>query len=248
MLEAYFDESGTHKGSPVMCVSGFLFNPRNCRAFCRDWRSVLNELGVGYLHMKEFAPGGGIYRDISSERRNYALRKFIRIIGQRKTFGITVACKEDEFRRLAAPRWFNLYGQPYTVCANLCLRAIGEWADDHSYYGKIAYFFEAGAKHQRELADLLEKCSKDAKAAKVIRYGSHTFADKKLVQPLQAADLLAWEFCKLEVDSHIHRVRPVRKSMAALGVGRGVDSAQKLYYMTGNHLKKFLADNPVLRT
>jgi hypothetical protein len=44
VMEAYFDESGTHSGSPVMCVSGCLFNPRNCRKLIKEWRAELAKI------------------------------------------------------------------------------------------------------------------------------------------------------------------------------------------------------------
>ena len=37
VLRGYFDEGGTHKGSPVTCVAGYLFFPEKGLAFPDKW-------------------------------------------------------------------------------------------------------------------------------------------------------------------------------------------------------------------
>ena len=53
MMEAYFDESGTHDGSPVACVAGYLLTEDNARHFNREWNRDLSEFGLTYFHAKE---------------------------------------------------------------------------------------------------------------------------------------------------------------------------------------------------
>ena len=60
LVETYFDESGTHEGSPVMCVAGYILTKRNAIELAREWNEVLNwaELPhpLPYFHMSECAP------------------------------------------------------------------------------------------------------------------------------------------------------------------------------------------------
>ena len=49
MLQAYFDESGTHVGAPALVVAGYLFEPDPCLALAREWRAGLAASGVFYL-------------------------------------------------------------------------------------------------------------------------------------------------------------------------------------------------------
>ncbi len=63
MLEAYFHDSGTHAGSPVMCVSGYLFNPRNARAVHKALKKKLESLRkrypkIEFFHMKDLRQVG----------------------------------------------------------------------------------------------------------------------------------------------------------------------------------------------
>src|ERR1700686_2693669 len=63
LVEAYFDESGTHQGSPIMCVAGYLFSPEQCKRFSEEWSAVLKEYGLPYFRMSECAHGTGVFSD-----------------------------------------------------------------------------------------------------------------------------------------------------------------------------------------
>jgi hypothetical protein len=72
------------------------------------------------------------------------------------------------------------------------------WADTYSYKAKISYFFESGHKHQshtNKAIDMLRARDQEG-GVNYLRYHSHTFAGKCDLRPLQAADLLAYEWQK----------------------------------------------------
>jgi hypothetical protein len=252
MMEAYFDESGTHAGSPVMCVSGYLLNARNSNAVYRAIKTKLAELRrkyprIEFFHMKELAPGGGQFKGVPDKERQQIGRWLVELINARKTYGITVAVSEADYAATMPPEWIQQYGQAYTTCVRLCVHHLGAWADKQKYYGHIAYFFESGATHEAEADGLLRGMGADPEMKRKIRYGSHTFADKRIVLPLQLADVGAWEFTKLEVDTRINRKRPARASMRSLGRERGTDSAYQLEMLTVQRLEQLRDQNPVRR-
>ena len=49
MMEAYFDESGTHAGSPSMCIAGYLFAADQVLHLDREWSEVLSDYGIQFL-------------------------------------------------------------------------------------------------------------------------------------------------------------------------------------------------------
>jgi len=61
VMEAYFDESGTHDGSPFVCVAGYLFQKGNATALDAAWRWMLEEKWVTFLpHVRLRARNGTI--------------------------------------------------------------------------------------------------------------------------------------------------------------------------------------------
>jgi hypothetical protein len=74
------------------------------------------------------------------------------------------------------------------------MNEIASWADSKGYHGKVAYFFEAGCKHQSVVNQVLGRIADSPSHMAKYRYGSHAFALKTdpLMGGLQAGDLLAW--------------------------------------------------------
>ena len=85
---------------------------------------------------------------------------------------------------------------PYAFCALMCLQSVADWADKVRYDGPIAYIFEGGAAHRGELDEIYKRIAKNEDAKRRYRLISLTYADKKEVNPLQAADILAYESYK----------------------------------------------------
>jgi hypothetical protein len=68
------------------------------------------------------------------------------------------------------------------------------WANRIAFEGDIAYFFESGHRDQSAANALMHRIFKNADHRASYRYASHTFADTEKATPLQAADLLAWQW------------------------------------------------------
>jgi hypothetical protein len=47
MLRAYFDESGTHKGAPALCIAGYVAEPEQRKEMCQSWAKMLKKEGKG---------------------------------------------------------------------------------------------------------------------------------------------------------------------------------------------------------
>jgi len=60
-LTAYFDASGTEHSGTELVVSGFVSTVKKWKGFEREWRALLDDAGIPYFHMKEFAPSTGIF-------------------------------------------------------------------------------------------------------------------------------------------------------------------------------------------
>jgi len=214
MMEAYFDESGTHEGSPVMCVVGYLFTAEQALHLDREWAATLDQFGLDHFHAADCAHGVGPFSALNREQRRDLIIKLVGIIKRRMEIGIAVSVSETDFGKTAPPKWEK--AGPYSLAALHVLAGVVSWAHKRDYTGKISYFFEAGHKHQRVTNTAIEWLTQ--KGSDYLRYHSHTFAGKKELRPLQAADLLAYEWQKelRRINVVEAKRRPMRRSLESL--------------------------------
>ena len=64
MMEAYFDESGTHDSSPVMCVAGYLFSAEQAARLDLEWADVLDRYKLSHFHAADCAHGVGEFKNL----------------------------------------------------------------------------------------------------------------------------------------------------------------------------------------
>jgi len=216
MVEAYFDESGTHDGSPVMCVAGYLFDGKQCLHLDREWVDALRTFGVTRFHAVDCAQGVGEFSSLSPKDRTELTVRLIGIIKRRMNIGIAVSMSDTAFGQIKPPVYER--GGPYLFCAMQVLAGVVGWADKHSYSGKIAYFFESGNKHEGVTHRAIDMVQSEAAGFSNLRFHSVTFGGKSDFRPLQAADILAYEWCKelRRLNMSAEKFRPMRRSLESL--------------------------------
>ena len=62
MLNAYFDESGIHGGSPICVVAGFVLSEPVAKLLSAKWSALLSQNDLTYFHAKDFAALSGPFR------------------------------------------------------------------------------------------------------------------------------------------------------------------------------------------
>jgi hypothetical protein len=187
VFESYFDESGSHDGSPVLCVAGYLYDPNGCLELDREWKAVLDEYELPFFRMCACAHGNPPFDHLSLEQRIDCQTKIIKIIRRHMRMGFAVTVPEREYYQWQNPDY--PLGTAYTWCCYMCLIAIKQWMQRANFQGEMSYFFEAGHQHRNEA---------DAVMGSVLelpefRYRSHGFVKKADVRPVQSADALAWQ-------------------------------------------------------
>lgn len=214
LSHVYIDESGTHGGSPILTMGGYLFRSEQAQRFSREWSKELLRLGLPFAHMTDCANGNGNYANMPLKKRIDSEKRLIEHIKRRSVFGFSVSLNPTRYTEL-------LDGEPgaptaYTFALMGCLTVVRRWVARTSYNGKVAYFFEAGHEHQSEanlhLNDLM---GRGEEAMARVAYMSHAFVDKRHAPPLQAADMLAWQYHHY----HCRRLQghnAMRKDFAAL--------------------------------
>lgn len=192
LVNVYFDESGTHDGSKFLTLAGYWFDASQSDRFTREWAKALTRLGLEYAHMTDCALGFGQYKQLSRDDRVLSEKLLIKCIKRRSKFGLSVTI--DPLRYNEAMK--DVEGAPsaYTFCLMTLVNHLGWVASSQGFAGEIRYIFESGHRSQSEANRFLNAIPKHgSRWTEAIRYGGHTFADKRESLPLQAADMLAWQ-------------------------------------------------------
>lgn len=213
LMDAYFDESGTHDGSPVVCVAGYLFTAEQSLRLDQEWRDALNAFGIECFHAADSAHGVGEFSNLNRGQRTDLYTRLIGIIKRRMTLGIAVSASENDFGTTPSIKWTQ--GSAYVFCAMQVVAGVSAWVRRRDYQGSIAYFFENGHRHESLTHAAINNL---ASTRQYLRMSSLTFASKPAVRPLQTADLLAYEWQKelKRVSLPHERGRFVRRSLRSL--------------------------------
>lgn len=192
MMEAYFDESGSHNGAPILCVGGYLFEREHCASFDTEWREMLCDFQIPYFHMVDCENGNPPFDKLRRHLREAMVRRASRIINQSMSYGVVIAVNEDEYNEIMPEH--PLIGSAYSFVARQTFNAIKTWAEREKYNGPISYFFEAGHSHELDADRIMQEHVRSSEVRSSVRYYKHEFLRKEEVLALQAADLLVWHY------------------------------------------------------
>jgi hypothetical protein len=165
--------------------------------------------------MRAFAHGKGRFACTSQSERDRLMRSAVEIINARMTAGVAVSCRLAEMKALS-PAWIRGFGNAYPVCCHWSMNALVMVLQDSGINENISYVFESGHPHEAEARDFVKIASASPELNAFYRHEGVSFLPKEDAIPLQAADLLAWEWAKCRDETLDQGIRPLRKSLRKL--------------------------------
>lgn len=229
MPSAYFDESGTDSASAFTSVAGYVFEREQALEFNEEWRDALAAAGVSAFHMADCAHGAGEYREIAKPARAALAQRCIGIIKRRARIGVAVSVAQRDFARFAD---LAIAKDPYVLCLLWCLAGVEAWAAVRAPDRRFCLFFEDGHRMRHRANDAITHMEQLARSQGRGRYSSYTFIGKTEAYPLQAADLLAWEWRAEMMNALGPHRRPRRLSLRSLA------EAPHLYcHLSADHIE-----------
>jgi hypothetical protein len=242
MFTAYFDESGTHAGAVILAVAGYVSVDRQWVEFEREWQEILTAEDIPFFHMADYESRFGIYKDWSNEKRIRVITRLCSIIKRRVHRAFTSSVIISDYNDVAAMRP-DLFETAYAFNANICMRLISDWAEERAHKGPIAYVFERGSGYEAELAQQFNIYLASDELKALYRLSTLTFADKRDILPLQAADILVYEVRKRALNqTDDSKKKFVRRSMNNIG---GVPGGY--YYWTKQNLLDLIASHEQMK-
>jgi hypothetical protein len=185
----YCDDGGHPDDQECVLAAGFVGEMDQWLIFEKEWKHHLGLMKIesGAIHMTEFCstPPGKAYAHLSNTERKDLLDTLITMIKTRCRFGffciVPMADYKDANEIYALEECF---GKPFAMAGRHVVGQAREWAQKFNHENNpVLVVFEDGTKHKGDLVDI---CIRDGHPAP-------SFAKKKDVVPLQAADIFAWE-------------------------------------------------------
>jgi Protein of unknown function (DUF3800) len=216
LLEAYFDESGTHDGSKVLTVAGYIGDPAAWVHFEGEWRAALEEYGLEFFHMNKFAAGAPpVYARWTREQRLDNLKRLIDLTNRHAYASVGVCVPLESFQSLVPPDAQEFLGGPYGFAAIACFFETARLVRAHRSDGWISYVLESGGPDPGVVANHFKRFMQRPELRQYLRLQSLRFDDKRVFTPLQAADILAYELYRhlpkqLGNDLRLPRLRNLR--------------------------------------
>jgi hypothetical protein len=200
IYEAYYDETGTHAQAPITFVGGYLFSYEKVEQFktAHDLKlkPILPLDAGGIFHASDCAGRYGKFAAIDKERSDEIFRKMTEITKEYIAYGVIVGIERQMYENVlnSNPRFKALAGSPYFLCLVRAMEYMSAWLERTDATGDIAYLFESGDRHAGEASRILAAIQRKPDLRSRYRIRSYGFYTKQDAPPLQAADLLSWEW------------------------------------------------------
>ncbi len=93
MLKLFLDDSGTHVGSSVMSLGGFIARQDRWAMFEAEWAAALADYGLEWFHITDFENRRGAFKSWSENKRINRLSRLLTIAN--RTAGASVGMSID---------------------------------------------------------------------------------------------------------------------------------------------------------
>lgn len=191
-LKAYFDESYDDN---LLCVAGYVFTNRNARLLDGEWKKML----ARYKRLPFFRMSACNARQSPFDRLTdfeciRVATEAIALINRYAEFGCAITVDPKAFNKIVTKK--GAVGSPYEYCSWLCLISARKESFAKHKNKSMSFFFEAGFKDHGRADTMMSRIFSLPQHRSFYNYKSHVFIDKAECGPIQAADLLAWQWYK----------------------------------------------------
>jgi hypothetical protein len=218
VLKFYMDESGVHDDSPVVTVAAYAAAPRKWQEWTKRWNVAKRPIKV--FHATDAQNLRGEFAGWTKQQRDDLVKRCLSVIAEADIAGIVIGIQMDEYRKALAGRddLKMLVGAPYSACFQWVVQSVMFLQSRTTNRQRLVFVHESN-DCQRETFDAFDfvKHQGNPQGSKI----EFRFGDKVSHQPLQAADILAYEGNKRMRDPD----RPERRPSKVLNPDRRILAA-----------------------
>jgi uncharacterized protein DUF3800 len=195
MFIAYFDESGDPSNTEVMTIAGLVARAKDWERFEGKWMRTLRRFHLSEFHMSEYENRQGEFSKLDNDQRVKLVAELAAILKNTIVFAVAnslpiQAWKDILGKEIEAKRGRGEYLMTYIMLFDSCLLTIAEEVILPPEK-TIACVFDQNSVAQH-FSSAYYQALLGVRGYKSV-FGSITYADRRKIVPLQAADMLAYE-------------------------------------------------------
>jgi hypothetical protein len=198
MISAYFDDSGTHGTSDIVSVSGLLGTEGRLRGLDCGWKRHLDHPLDGTkpplkrFHMYECQNSLGEFSGWSRTETDYFCHQLRQTIIDSGVSAYGAACSRKDWDELVSGDLRAILGTAEGFSIRNCFIRAVAWAQRNTFDPKMTFIFDRRPDSVKRDADaVFDAFKRETQEPTLVGI---SFLSSYDVCPLQAADLLAWEF------------------------------------------------------
>jgi hypothetical protein len=200
MLVAYFDDSGTHDASRFVLLGGLYADEKRWSAFDADWRfrlaaPVPGKPALKRFHMAECEAGEGEFASYNRAERDLLIHDLREIIVRHTINGYVCGVSRSDWDALVQGDVRAFLGDAERFCVTQCfVWTIFKVAKPHAV-SEVGFVFDNRPHREaanRRVFEFFERHRQVVQEGPVI--APISFQSSVESPPLQASDLVAWEY------------------------------------------------------
>jgi Protein of unknown function (DUF3800) len=196
ILTAYYDESGTHGGSPVTVLAGFVGSSDEWVHFEREWSKVLRKHKITHVRAKHLFHRQKQHKGWRDDRVNELWADCLYVLQENKQiFASKTILKEEDYRLFYVsdgPAKRERLDTQYALCFRSFMHFLPSAHYSAYATGAINFVLEAGHRNAGDAVRVFNEIKEDKKFPGRDAIGFLTFGKKQDSCALQAADMLAY--------------------------------------------------------
>lgn len=193
MFRAFLDESGTHDGSPVITVAGYVARRHGWNRFTQKWRRTLSPIKV--FHSSECNGFHGEWKGWTKEDRDEKVKQLLPLLPSIEGVGLAIGIVQRDLEEAltARPHLLAYWPSSYEACCQWWISTMLQRMQERGNRDRLAIVHEEnqyGTEARSAYNYVREHHDPYGQLA------SFSFGQKQDCVPLQAADILAYEIHK----------------------------------------------------
>ena len=197
MINAYFDDSGTHASSDVVIMAGIVGTEPDLLSLDDMWAAHLERpLGglkppIKRFHMTDCYNSLGEFSGWSRVETDYFCHELREVIIKSHVGAYGFACVRKEWDAEMTDEYRLIFGDAEGYAVRACMHSTINWARNSSFDPHMYFVFDDRPERQKENEAVFKIYQQSPRPPQLVGI---SFMNSHKVRPLQAADLLAWEF------------------------------------------------------